>query len=182
MRLMNKICTIFDRSEHKRSNKQFKVMDTLLIITGIILLIAGLAGSVLPIIPGPPLSYLALLALHFTSYKAFTTDFLVVMGIVVVILTVLDYMVPAWGATKFGGTKYGAWGSTIGLIIGLFMGPFGIIIGPFLGAYLGETIAGSDSKKAFRAALGSFLGFVAGTVMKLIYGLVAIVYFVNALL
>lgn len=162
--------------------KPIKQMDIALIIAGIVLLIAGIAGSFLPVIPGPPLSYLALLLLHFTSFKAFSTDFLIIMAVVVVILTVLDYMVPAWGATKFGGTKYGAWGSTIGLIIGIVaMGPFGIVIGPFLGAYLGETIAGSDSKRAFKAALGSFLGFVAGTVMKLIYGIVAVVYFIMAL-
>jgi len=100
-------------------------MDTLLIIIGIVLLIAGLAGSIVPVLPGPPLSFLALVMLHFTSRHPFTTDFLVFWGIATVTITVLDYWVPVYGTRKFGGTKRGATGSALGLLIGIiFMGSF----------------------------------------------------------
>jgi len=159
------------------------IMDTLLIITGIILLIAGLAGALLPVLPGPPLSYLALVALHFTSREPFTTDFLLLWGVAAATVTVLDYWVPVYGTKKFGGTRRGATGSAIGLVIGLlFMGPFGVIIGPFLGAYLGEITGGSDSRIALRSAIGSFLGFIAGTVMKLVFSIAMIVLFIRSFL
>lgn len=156
-------------------------MDTILIITGVVLLIAGLAGAVLPVLPGPPLSFLALVVLHFTTRQPFTTDFLVFWGIVAAVVTVLDYWVPVYGTKKFGGSKRGATGSAVGLVIGiLFMGPFGVLIGPFLGAYIGELTAGSDSRVALKAAIGSFLGFLAGTAMKLIFAAVMIVLFVRS--
>jgi uncharacterized protein YqgC (DUF456 family) len=89
------------------------------------------------------------------------------------VVQILDYFVPIWGTKKFGGTKYGVWGSIIGLLVGLLflppLGPFGIITilgGPFLGAYIGETMGGSDKKKSLRAAFGTFIGFLAGTFIK----------------
>lgn len=158
-------------------------MDTLLITLGIVLLLAGLAGAVLPVLPGPPLSFLALVVLHFTSRQPFTTDFLIFWGIVAVVVTVLDYWVPVYGTKKFGGTKRGATGSAIGLVIGIaFIGPLGTLIGPFLGAFIGELTTGSDSRVALRAAIGSFLGLLAGTVMKIIFGVVMISLFVISFL
>ena len=156
-------------------------MDILLIVTGIVFLIAGLAGSILPVLPGPPFSFLALVVLHFTERHPFTCDFLVFWGIVTIFITVLDYWVPVYGTQKFGGTKRGAAGSAIGLVIGIMsMGPLGVIIGPFLGAYIGEITYGSGSRTALRSAIGSFLGFLAGTLMKLIFGGVMIVLFIRS--
>jgi uncharacterized protein YqgC (DUF456 family) len=163
-------------------------MTVFLIITGIILLLIGLAGAIIPGLPGPPFSYLALLALHFTSKYQFTDNFLIIMALIMVAIVVLDYVVPIYGTKKFGGSKRGVWGSTIGLIAGLFilpalgivLGPFGligIILGPFIGAYLGEISGGKDSGTAMKAAIGSFIGFLAGTFMKLAYAVVAGVYF-----
>ena len=85
-------------------------------------------------------------------------------------VTALDYVVPIYGTKKFGGTKRGVWGSTIGLLVGLFFfPPFGIIIGPFVGAFLGEMSTGKTTNKAaLRSAFGSFVGFLAGTLLKLI--------------
>jgi hypothetical protein len=110
------------------------------------------------------------------------------MGVIMVVVSILDYLVPIYGTKKFGGSKRGVWGSTIGLIVGIFIlpilgiviGPFGllgIILGPFVGAYLGEMTAGKDSESALRAAFGSFIGFLAGTFMKFAYSVVAGVYF-----
>ncbi len=123
----------------------------------------------LPIIPGPPLNYMSLLLLHFTEKYQFSTNFLVLWAIVTIVVYGLDYIIPAWGTKKFGGSKRGVWGSIIGLIIGLFFfPPFGIIIGPFAGAVIGELTAGKDSGAALKSGFGSFLGFLLGTLLKLI--------------
>ncbi len=160
-----------------------KNMEYLIYLLSIILIIVGLIGDILPGIPGVPLSYLALILLHFTDKISYTPQMLIITGVLCVVITVLDYVVPIWGTKKFGGTKAGVRGSTIGLIIGVLVlpllgiviGPFGIIGllgGPFLGAYIGEKIAGVDDHKAWRSAVGSFIGFVAGTFMKVAYSLV----------
>jgi len=132
-------------------------MDYVLIVLGALFIIGGILGGVLPVLPGPPLSYIGLLFLHFTWI------------IVAVVVTLIDYFIPIWGTKRFGGSKRGIWGSIIGLVIGLFFfPPFGIIIGPFVGAVVGELTAGKDSGAALKSGFGSFLGFLLGTLMKLI--------------
>jgi uncharacterized protein len=143
-------------------------MDILWIVLGVILMLGGIAGCVLPFLPGPPLSFIALLIQQLRDDSPFTEKFLWIWAGISTIVTILDYVVPVYGTKRFGGSKYGIWGCTIGLIAGLFIGPVGIIIGPFVGALIGELIASSDSDKAFRAALGSFIGFLLGTLLKLI--------------
>ncbi|HRZ43536.1 MAG TPA: DUF456 domain-containing protein [Bacteroidales bacterium] len=144
-------------------------MEVLFIVIGIVCIILGILGCFLPVIPGPPIAWVAMLLLQITEKenRPFTINTLVIWGAVVIIVTVLDYVVPIWGTKKFGGSKYGTWGSTIGLIIGLFFAPYGIIIGPFAGAVAGELIGGMSSKQAFRAGVGSFLGFLTGVFLKL---------------
>ena len=143
-------------------------MDYVLIVLGVLLIISGILGCVLPVLPGPPLSYLGLLLLHFTTRYQFTTRFLVIWAIITVVVYALDYIIPAWGTKRFGGSKRGIWGSVIGLVIGLFFfPPFGIIIGPFLGAIIGELSSGKDSGTALKSGFGSFMGFLAGTLLKL---------------
>lgn len=144
-------------------------MDYFLIIVGIIFAITGILGCFLPFLPGPPLNYVALLLLHFTSNHQFTTKFLVIWAIVSAIVVLIDYLIPIWGTKKFGGSKQGVWGSVLGLVAGLFIfPPFGIILFPFLGAVAGELIAGKDTGSALKAGFGSFVGFLAGTILKLI--------------
>lgn len=163
-------------------------MDILLIILGIILILVGLAGSVIPGLPGPPLSYLGILLMHWTKSYQYETKMLVTWAVIVIIVTIIDYVVPIWGTKRFGGTRAGMWGSTIGLIIGVILlpmlgivlGPFGILGilgGPFLGAWIGEKYAGQDNQKAIRAAIGSFIGFLAGTIMKLTVSLILTFYY-----
>ena len=144
-------------------------MDYLLIGLGIIFIISGILGCVLPVIPGPPLSYVGLLLLPFTERYQFSTKFLIIWAIITVLVYALDYVIPAWGTKKFGGSKRGVWGSIIGLIVGLFFfPPLGIIIGPFAGAVIGELSLGKDSGAALKSGFGSFLGFLTGTLLKLI--------------
>ena len=142
-------------------------MDLLWIIISGSLILIGIIGCIVPIIPGPPISFIGLLLLQLKQVPPFTARFLAIWAVIAVAVTVLDYIVPVWGTKKFGGSRYGMWGSIIGLIIGLFMPPFGIIIGPFFGAVAGEMIKGNEFNKAVRSGFGSFLGFIAGTIMKL---------------
>jgi uncharacterized protein len=148
----------------------FKIpyMDTFLIVTAIILLISGIAGCIIPFIPGQPLAYASLILLQLSSCRPFTENFLVIWAMATIVVVVADYYIPIWGTKKFGGTKGGVWGATIGLVFGIFLfPPVGLIFGPFIGASVGEIINNQDTNKAFRSAIGSFIGFVAGTVMKL---------------
>ncbi len=154
-------------------------MDLLWIILGSIFLIVGIVGCVLPVIPGQILSWGSLLFLQFTSEPPFTEKFMVTWALITAAVTLLDYYVPIWGTKKLGGSRKGIWGATIGLVIGIFFfPPFGLIIGPFIGAYLGELVAGKDSRTALRSGVGSFIGFVAGTVMKLAISFIMGYYFV----
>ena len=157
-------------------------MDTFLIISGIILLLAGIAGCIFPFLPGPPLAYGSLILLQISTYKPFTENLLVIWALVTTAVVIADYYIPIWGTKKFGGTKGGVWGATVGLIVGIFFfPPLGLIVGPFIGAFAGEIINKQDSNKAFRSAIGSFIGFVAGTLMKLGITVVMGYYFITAL-
>ncbi len=164
-------------------------MDYLLLILSIIIIVLGFIGCLLPILPGPPLSFIGILILHFTRFADLTPGTLLFLGGLALIVQVLDYFVPAWGTKKFGGSKYGTWGSILGLIAGLFfipaIGPFGIITilgGPFVGALIGEKIAGKDSNVAMKAAFGSFVGFLTGTLMKLITSSIITFYYVREII
>lgn len=153
-------------------------MDVFLAILGAIFIIAGIIGCLLPGLPGPPLSYIGVLLLYFTKFSTLSVQFLIAWAIVVTMVTLLDYYVPIWGTQKFGGGKKGTLGSVIGVFVGIFLfPPYGIIIGPFIGAFIGETIDGKSSTKALRAAFGSFVGFIAGTLLKLIVSGILAFYF-----
>ncbi|NLK48956.1 MAG: DUF456 domain-containing protein [Bacteroidales bacterium] len=145
-------------------------MDTLLIILAFILIIIGILGSILPVLPGVPVSYVGILLLHFTEKVQFTTQFLIFWLVMVILVQVLDYLVPIWGTKKFGGSKRGIWGCAIGMVVGLFFGPWGIILGPFLGAIVGELSGGKQTQSAIKAGFGSFIGFLLGVISKLIVG------------
>jgi len=156
-------------------------MDIFLIISGSLLMILGIAGCLLPVLPGPPLSYLGLLAIHLTSKIDFSSKFLISWGIIVILVSILDYVIPIWGTKFFGGSKYGVWGSMVGLLAGLFIPPIGIIVGPFIGAVAGEMLAG-NKQNALKAGFGSFIGFIAGTVVKMLVSLIMLYYFIAALI
>jgi uncharacterized protein len=155
-------------------------MDNLWLALGSILMLVGLAGCILPFLPGPPLCYIALLIQQLQETPPYSTKFLVIWAIITVVVSVLDYVIPIYGTKKYGGTKYGMWGCVIGLIAGIWLGPFGIILGPFVGAFLAELIGNSNSDQALRAAWGSFVGFLFGTLLKLIVCFVMIWYFIDA--
>lgn len=155
-------------------------MDVFWLVLGIVLLLGGLAGCLLPLLPGPPLSFAALLMLQLRTDPPFTLNFLLIWAGITAFVTLLDYVIPVYGTKKFGGTKYGVWGCMLGLLAGFWLGPVGIVIGPFAGAFVGEWLANKNSDKALRAAIGSFIGFLAGTVLKLVVCCVMTYYFILA--
>jgi len=161
------------------------MLDYILLVLSLLFIIVGIAGCILPVIPGPPITYAGLLIVHFTKFADFSINTLFFLGALAIIVQVFDYIVPAWGAKKFGGSRAGIWGSIIGLIIGIFflpLGPFGIIGilgGPFCGALIGELITGKETDKAFRAAFGTFIGFITGTLMKLAVSIIITVFFIR---
>ncbi len=149
-------------------------MDIILIFIAALFLVLGIIGSFLPVLPGPLTSWVGLLILHLSEAIPMDKTFLVITLIVAILIWILDYIIPAMGTKRFGGTKYGMIGTSIGLVIGLFAPiPFGIVIGPFVGAYLGELLNKTDSKTAMKAAFGSFIGFITSTFIKFI---VAVIY------
>jgi uncharacterized protein len=154
-------------------------MDIFWTVLGCVLMLGGVIGCFIPFLPGPPLGYLGFLALQLKTEAPFTTRFLLIWAGIVLVVTLLDYVVPAYGTKKFGGSKYGVWGCTLGLIFGFWFGPAGIIFGPFLGALIGELLSNQNSKQALKAAFGSFFGFLMGTLIKLITCLVMVWYFVK---
>ena len=155
-------------------------MDLILVIIGFILCIVGLIGSVLPVLPGPPLGWLGLLFLEITIAIPTNYWFLGITFVIAIGIFLLDYMMPAISTKKFGGSKAGAIGAVLGLIIGILAPiPFGILIGPFLGAFIGEIVFNkTKGPQALKSALGSFLGFLVSTIMKLTISLVFLGLFI----
>jgi len=153
-------------------------MDILLIILGSTLILVGIVGCFLPVLPGPPLSWMGILFLYFTENTSISNTFLWWWLVIAILVSVLDYFIPIWGTKKFGGTSMGVRGSMIGLIIGIFFPPIGIIVGPFLGALVAELIHDAhDTSKALKSAFGSFVGFLLSTGLKLGVSLTLTWYF-----
>lgn len=142
-------------------------MEIALVVIAVLLTLAGLAGCVLPAVPGPPLNFIALLLLQW-AWHSYSIVTLVVLGLLTVLVLVLDYMIPVWGAKLFGATKYGIWGSIIGMLAGIFLTPIGMIGGLLLGAIIGDMVAGKKPLEALKSGAGTFLGTMAGMLVKLI--------------
>jgi len=152
-------------------------MDIFLTLLGFIFICLGIIGSFLPILPGPITSWTGLLLLHLTKAIPKDWTFLGITLCVAITIFILDYFIPALGTKRFGGSKYGAYGTTIGLIVGLFSPiPFGMLIGAFGGAFLGEVLFdGKDNTQALKASFGAFLGFLTSAMIKFS---IAFIYFI----
>lgn len=144
-------------------------MDILLSICAFVLAILGIAGCIVPALPGTLLSYGGLLCAYFTSYSQMGSAALWIWLAVCVAVSLADYFLPAWMTKRFGGSHAGSVGATIGVFVGFFLGPAGIILGPFVGAVVGELVNNrQDFAKALVVGVGSFLSFIVGTGAKLI--------------
>ena len=150
-------------------------METLIVVLAILAGIIGIAGSILPGLPGAPFSWVGMLLLYIWGNGAnaagepMSLTTLVAWGVVVVVVSVIDYIVPMYLTKVTGGSKYAERGAMIGLIAGIILTPVGMILGSFLGAFLGEMLyAKNDAESSLKAAIGSFLGFILGTGIKTI--------------
>lgn len=167
-------------------------MDIVLVIVWLLLCIVAIIGSVLPVLPGPLLAYVAFILLQLTSGHPFGWTFFAVRAVIIIFLTVLDYIIPSRGTKKFWGTKRGVRGSNIWLVVaviilpifGIVLWPFGLLwlIGwPFLWAYLWEKYAGKNHDHALKSARWSFVWFVTWSLLKLVVSIIMAGYFlVNA--
>ncbi len=152
-------------------------MDIVLLLLGFILMLTGIIGSFLPVLPGTPVSWVGLLLLYLTSAVPDDWWFLGITLVVALFVFAMDYIIPAVGTRKFGGTRSGMIGTTLGLVVAIIfpvLGIFGIIFWPFLGAFLGELLNKADRQSALKAAFGSFIGFLTGTFLKFV---VTVIFF-----
>ena len=160
-------------------------METFIAIAAIVLGIIGIVGSIAPGLPGPPLSWLGMLIIYIwgsgsiAAGEPMSTTFLLIWLGVVIIISILDYLVPAYFTKLTGGSKYGGWGAIAGLFIGMIYPPVGMIFGSLLGAFVAEFLfAGKDAGASLKSAFGAFMGFLAGTGIKLICSGVMLFYII----
>ena len=157
-------------------------MDVFLIIMALFLVLLGVLGSFLPVLPGPITSWFGFLLLYFSDLILISKKLLIITLVIALFIWILDYFIPAIGTKKFGGSKYGMIGTTLGLIVGLISPtPGGVFIGPFFGALIGELLNKNNFKIALRAAFGSFLGFLASTFLKFIVSIIYLGLFISIL-
>lgn len=154
-------------------------METVALILTIILFIAGLLGTILPVLPGAILIYGGMLLYGFmTRFATLDAYFFFLQTLVLVLIFMVDFVASAISTRHFGGSKPAAWGAVIGTILGLFfLGPLGIILGPFLGATTAEMLRGTELKQSLRVGFGSLIGILGGTVFKLGAEILMIIYF-----
>ena len=154
-----------------------------LIILCSVLMVAGLVGVLLPVLPGVPLSWLGLFIYAIgTGFERISIATVVVFFLLTVLTLALDFVAPMLGAKKYRASKFGVIGAFLGFTVGIFvLGFWGIILGPFVGALLGELIARRKPTQALGSALGAFIGFIAGTLFKIVVILVMFGFFIASL-
>ena len=151
-------------------------MEIWLIIIAIIISIIGIIGCFAPILPGPPLSYLALILMYYFGEADISGTYMIVLLVMTVIVTVLDYLVPAYVTKKTGGNNASAKGALVGTIAGIFIPFIGMILGAFLGALLTEIfVNGKSLKDSLKPAAGTFIGFLLGTGLKLMLSIIMLI-------
>ena len=155
-------------------------MDIFLIVLGLILIIIGFIGCIVPGLPGPGLAWAGLLVTTLSNVIPDNWSLIGVGFVIVLVITVLDYIIPAIGTKKFGGSKYGTYGAIIGVLAGIFFPiPGGIIVGAFLGAFIGELLRNNDVALSLKAAFGAFIGFLASTGLQLIVVIIFLIQYIN---
>jgi len=156
-------------------------LTIVLTILGLLFALIGFIGCIVPIIPGPPVSFFALIILSFAkNWEPFSSTFLIITGALTILVTILDYVIPAGGAKKYGASKLAVWGSIIGMLIGVFFfPPLGIFIGGLIGALTGELLTTKKAEKALRASLGVFIGIMLSTGIKLAFCGVMLFFYIK---
>ncbi len=145
-------------------------MDILLAILAILFIIVGIIGCIVPILPGVVLAFAGLLCSYFCSFSHIATSTIWIYLALTVVVSLIDYVLPAYMTKLSGGSKAGQRGATAGLVIGMLMGSIvGAIIGPFIGAVIGEVVNdGTNTARAIKVGIGSFFSFIVGMGLKVI--------------
>ncbi len=158
--------------------------DIALFAATLIIMLGGIIGCLLPAMPGIPIIWVtALLYALITGFERIGSDYLLTFGIISVVTLILDYVAGIYGAKRFGASKWGMFGAFIGMIVGLILGFLpGMILGPFIGAVAFELIAGKQSGHALKAGFGTFIGFIGGTMLKLVVGTIMVSVFIHDVL
>ena len=154
-------------------------MNTTALVIAVIFFIAGLIGTIVPILPGAILIYVGMLVYGFmTHFVTLNVEFFITQGLVLLLLFAIDYIASAIGTRRFGGSKQAAWGAVIGTVIGVFIfGPLGIVLGPFLGAVIAELLRRTEINQAIRVGFGTLIGILGGTLLKIFIEIIMILYF-----
>jgi hypothetical protein len=154
-------------------------MSIIGMIIAVLFFIAGVAGTLLPALPGAPLIWLGMFLYGWiVDFNNLPWTFFLGQGLAVALIFFIDYFAGAWGVNRYGGSKEAVWGSVLGGVLGIFlMGPFGLIFGPFIGAVAGELYLKKPLEKAFRVGVGTLIGFLGGYILKLAIEIVMIVWF-----
>jgi uncharacterized protein YqgC (DUF456 family) len=159
------------------------MLEGITIVIASILMLLGLAGSILPVLPGPPLSFIGLFLLallrHFSP--PLTTTFVTILAIVTILVIVMDYIIPLLGAKRYGASKWEVWGSVLGMAIGIFWSPFAMLVGAFVGAVVVEWLVHKKKREALRAGWGVVMGTLFATILRLGVSGMMTYYFVRAL-
>lgn len=154
-------------------------MDTFVLVAAILLMLAGIAGSFLPVIPGIPLVFLSILGYGwYEGFHVISVRYLAIMGGLTMLSVLVDYLAGVWGAQQAGSSKIGMIGALVGALLGITMGPVGILIGPWIGAFLGEFYMLRDAEHAVKVATGTVIGFFAGALVKVLVGLSMLISFI----
>ncbi|MBF25620.1 MAG: hypothetical protein CMP49_03775 [Flavobacteriales bacterium] len=156
-------------------------MELFVIIIALLLLLVGLFGAILPILPGPIISYIGLLIFYFFTDLNLSSNELFIYSIVTILVFFSDYMLQFIGVKKFGGEKFSMYGTFLGILVGLFFPPIGLVLVPFLGALIGAFVDNKERGKAIGIAIGALVGFVFGTILKIIYSLYILYIVINKL-
>ena len=159
-------------------------IESLYYALAVILILVGIAGVILPALPGLPLVFIGmLLAAWAGDFQQIGWVTLVVLGLLTLLSVAVDFFATLVGAKRVGASKKALWGAMLGTFIGIFFGPIGLFAGPFVGALLGELWHGREIGQATKVGLGTWLGIVLGIVLKLgvafaMLGLFAFAWFV----
>ncbi len=159
------------------------MLEGITIAIGSILMLFGLAGSILPILPGPPLSFIGIFLLALVKHFSppLTPTFVTILAVVTILVTAMDYIIPLLGAKRYGASKWGVWGSVLGMAIGIIWSPFAMLVGAFIGAVLVEWLIGKKKGEALRAGWGVVVGTLFATILRLGISGMMTYYFVRAL-
>ncbi|MGI6491888.1 MAG: DUF456 family protein [Peptococcaceae bacterium] len=159
-------------------------MSVIGMILAVILFIVGVLGTILPALPGATMIWLGMLVYgFFVDFQNLPWTFYVGQGLAVALIFLIDYLAGIWGVKRYGGSREAVWGSVLGGLLGvLVLGPFGLIFGPFIGAVIGELYRKSSLNKALEVGIGTIIGFLGGSFIKLAIEAVMIIWFFMAVL